>query len=363
MISAVFLGGCVVPTACGEGDNVATTDVGSVSAKEVQNATGQINVLGWQFYEDESAQDNAVSADWTYVNSDPDILTKARTGDFDVSTILGSLMDPLETLGVLDPIATSALTNYDDLPARIRDDPIWKNEDGDVVGVPYAIAPAFTAWDSSTVSEPTSLDDLLDPKYACGIALFDAPETIAQIAVAQGVQDTREMTEAQLDAAMAYLDDLRPNVKSFYTFGEDVQQFNRGDICVSISTFSPISRAIAANPAIKLNFLAEVTFIDTWGVLAPEENYPQALNWINGTLSKEGQEAIVKAGGAYPVNPAALPTLKALGDPVSEFLTSQTIDEVLDAAPLSLGFAAKGDGDVVTQDEATRAWNEYKGSF
>ena len=168
-----------------------------------------------------------------------------------------STMQPLEALGALRPIDTSALANYESIPSSLRDDPVWQNSDGETVGIPYAASVAVTAYDTSQVSEPETLDDLLDPEYENAMGVFDAPDVIAQIATAQGVEDTTKITQEEFDRAMDFLEQMRPNVKAFFQFGEDVQLFNRGDINLSISSFgSVLSRAVERNPAIEWNLVA-----------------------------------------------------------------------------------------------------------
>jgi len=272
-------------------------------------------------------------------------------------------MSALGTLDVLQPIDTTLLSNYQSIPESLRDDPTWQNANGDIVAVPFAVSVNVTAFDTSVVSEPTALDDLLTAEYAGGIGLFDTPDIIAQIAVAQGVEDTTKITQAEFDRAMQFLVELRPNVTAFFGFGEDVQLFNRGDIVLSLSSFGSIlTEAIEQNPAIEWNLLAETTFIDAWSVLDLESD-AEALNWIDRTISAEGQTAIVDESGAYPVAPDAIEALTAFGDPVSSKLGGLSLDEILEQAPIARGFAAEAEGDVVTIDEATRAWNDYKASF
>lgn len=347
--------------ACGGNGDETTDTASSVTAKEVQNASGELTVLGWQFYEDEKAQDDAVTTDWTYVNTEAEFLNKLPSGSFDISTPASPQMSALEALGVLQPFDTSLLANYGKIDPILRDNPVFKNDGGEVVAVPFTVLASFLAFDSSQVAEPASLDDLLSDEFSCGIAMFDAPETIAQIAREQGVEDTTEMTQEQLDEAMAYLEELRPNVKAFFGFGEDTQLYNRGDICASYGSFgTTLSQAVENNPAIEWNFVGQNSFIDAWSYTNPDVA-AEALHWIDRTLSTKGQEALVNAGGGYPVNPDALPALTAFGDPVSESLAGLSLEQLLEEAPPAQGFAIEGDS--VTLDEATRAWNDYKASF
>ncbi len=351
--------------ACGSSDSSTSNAASTLTPEDVKSASGSIDVAGWQFYENEDVQDaGSVDSKWSYIATDNDIITSARAGDADLLTSSGPQMATLLALDTLAPIDTDLLSNYESITPALRDDPIWKNSEGQVVAVPFGVAPIFTAYDSADVPEPKTVDDLLDPVYEDSIAIFDAPETIAKIALSQGVEDTATMTQEEMDAALAFLDEMRPNIKTFFQFGEDAQLFNRGDIDVSFASFgASLGKIVEQNPEIKFNFTGQTTFVDSWSLLNDSNNAP-AMNWIDQTLSPAGQEGIVAASGDYPVNPAALPALKKMGDPVSRTLAGMTLDEILEAAPLSQGFVAKSsDPDVVTFDEATRAWNDFKASF
>ncbi len=359
-MSGILIVSLLLAAACGSDDNAGGS---RASQADVENAGGSISVAGWQFYQTDHQASGSVEADWSYLNTDPDILIQARGGTANILNSSSASMSALGTLDVLQPIDTTLLSNYQSIPESLRDDPTWQNANGDIVAVPFAVSVNVTAFDTSVVSEPTALDDLLTAEYAGGIGLFDTPDIIAQIAVAQGVEDTTKITQAEFDRAMQFLVELRPNVTAFFGFGEDVQLFNRGDIVLSLSSFGSIlTEAIEQNPAIEWNLLAETTFIDAWSVLDLESD-AEALNWIDRTISAEGQTAIVDESGAYPVAPDAIEALTAFGDPVSSKLGGLSLDEILEQAPIARGFAAEAEGDVVTIDEATRAWNDYKASF
>jgi putative spermidine/putrescine transport system substrate-binding protein len=361
LLAALSLG----VAACGSSDSSSETSASTLTANQVKNAGGTIDVAGWQFYEDAKAQDaGAVKADWTYIATDNDIITNARSGKVDVLNSSGPQMPPLLALGALAPIDTSLLSNYSSITPGLRDDPLWQNDKGEVVAVPLGVAPIFTAWDSSKVPEPKTVNDLLDPVYKDSIAMFDAPEEIGKIATAQGVKDTTKMTHEEMDKALAFLDKMRPNIKTIFQIGEDAQLFNRGDISVSFSSFGTgLGKIVQENPDIKFNFTGQTSFVDAWSILG-DPNNAAALNWINQTISLEGQKAIVGVSGDYPVVPGAVSALKAFGDPVSEKLSTMSLDEILKQAPPSQGFAAEANGkDIVTLDEVTRAWDEFKASF
>lgn len=363
-LSLVIIILCVVGLAACGSDSATSTNTSTISASEVKDASGSIKVTGWQYYEAAKAQDaGAVKATWSYLATDKDLYTKTRGGKFDVASPSSLTIGPLGALGVLRPIDTSLLSNYDVIDPTLANDPIWKNADGQTVCVPFAVSPSFTAYDSADVPVAQNINDLLKPAYKDSIALADDAATIEQFAIAQGVKDTRKMTQAQLQSVMDFLDKLKPNVKTFFQFGEEAQLFSRNDVNVlTPAVGSYLGKAIETTPSIKFNFVAGVSLIDCWAVVG-DANEAAALNWINATLSTPGQKAIVKASSSYPVNQAAVPELAKLGDPVSVATAEMSLPEILKEAPISHGFAVKSTGDNVTLDEVTRAWTRYKASF
>jgi spermidine/putrescine-binding protein len=348
---------------CGDSSSGGSTSEATVSTAEVRSASGQVEVAGWQYYQDPEVQDaGAVSSKWSYLSTGPDIITKARSGEFDVVDSETSAMAALKTLDVVAPIDTSLLSNYDSIEAGLRASETWKQE-GKVIGVPFSVTPSMTSFDTSEVQEPKTLDDLLKPEFADGIAIYDDPAVIGGIAMAQGVEDTTKMTHEQLEKVMGFLEEMHPNVKTFYQFGEEIPLYARGDIVASIGSFgSVLAKEIEADPAVEFNFLGEITYTNGW--VAPDgADMPAALNWIDRTLTPAGQKSIVENAGDYPAVPAARKYLEALDDPVSEELSRYTLPEVLEMAPELHGYAAEGHGDIVSIDEVTRAWDEYKASF
>ncbi len=53
------------------------------------------------------------------------------------------------------------------------------------------------------------------------------------------------------------------------------------------------------------------------------------MKWIDGTLDKDGQTAIVEASGSIPANPAAMPAFESFDDPVTQELAKIGLDGVL----------------------------------
>jgi spermidine/putrescine-binding protein len=336
----------------------------ALTSSAVARATGTIHVAGWQIYQDSKEQDKqGVSADWTYLSQESDVYTKSRTGDFDAVTSGADTIEPLNALGLAQPIDTSLLSNYSDVSPAIRNLSLWRNSKGQVIAIPLAVSPSFTAYNSAKVPEPKSLADLLKPVYRGAIALVDDPETIAEVATAQGVKDTSKMTKQQLAAAMAYLNKLRPNVKTLYSWGQESQLLDEGDVDVILQAVgSDLTKAVTTNPAIKFNLTAEITYVDAWSIVGTK-HLAATMKFINQTLSVRGQDAIVQSSSAFPTNERATPALAALGDPISVATAKLSLATILKEAPVTHGYATTATGDYVSLDQVVQAWDNYKASF
>jgi spermidine/putrescine-binding protein len=362
-LAAAMVAASLLLAACGGSSSSSSLTSSALTKAEVEDASGNISVVGWQFLDEPKVQDAGnVKSTWTYLGTEKDIYTKARSGQYDVLNATAATIEGLKRLNVLHPINVSLLSDYDELTPVVRDDAAW-TDNGHVVAVPFAVSPSFTAWNSKQVPEPQTLEDLLKPVYKSSIGLVGDPSVIEQIATAQGVKNTAEMTEAQLNRVMAYLEKLKPNVKTFYQFGEEAQLFARGEVKVLLQgSGSYLSKVIETVPSVKFNFLAENSYVEAWTLNSGQQE-AASLNWINRTLSQSGQEAIVKASEAYPVNTKALGALVKVGTPVAIATAKLSLPEILKNCPPARGFSPESHGNVVGIEKVTRAWDDYQSSF
>lgn len=361
---ALTVGLGIAAVGCGSDDGDdgdSSIPSASASSEEIENASGEIEILGWAYLETDEQNAGSVQAKWSYPSTGPSLITKARTGSFDVIVSESAAMPALNSLGIFASVDTSLIEGYDEIIPELRDE--FTTPEGDVVGVPFTLGPWVTAYDSSKVPEPQNIDDLLDPVYRDAIALQDDALLVGQIAMEQGVEDMSQMTQEDLDRAMAFLEELRPNVKSFFQIGEDTQLFNSGSISVSMASIgSTLAGAIENNPAIKFNYVAAGTFVDAWSI-TQEGDAAAAINYINRTLTAPGQTAIVEGSLNYPAVPEALPALAKSDDPFAQELADMSLSELLKEAPILDGYAPEAEGDIVGIDDVIRAWDEYKASF
>jgi putative spermidine/putrescine transport system substrate-binding protein len=342
--------------ACG-GEAEQAGDATAVTRAQVENASGQIRVLNYPIYQQPELNAGPVQAEYTETGAASSLISKVRLTreGLDMTVSGANIMPQLYPLDRLAAIETSVLSNYDSISSTVSDAPIFSN-DGSVYAVPFAVSVGFAAWDSSTVPEPTSSDDLLGPDYAGTIGILNESDSLIGIAQALGF-DINNFTVDDLDQCVDFLDNLKPNIKTLFAYGEDLQLLSRGDIAVSLWTYgSVLTDTQANNPQVRANFLGSTSYVDSWSILNGAD-YPASLAWIDNTLSKPSQLAIVKTTGGYPVLPSAYdPSL------YPPELRDLTLDEALEQSPPNPGVPSEGDG-LVTRDLLDETWTDFRASF
>ncbi len=342
--------------ACGGTDSPDPKPSG-LTAAEVAAAKGKIDVMTFAIFQAPELSSDRVKASFTTVESTADIIAKLRSSDFTpgiVDTGQNS-MPELFALDRLVPIQTDLVPGFAELDQDLASNPVFA-KDGDIYAIPFSVATCMTAWDSKKVPEPTTAEQLLGDDYRNGIALTNTSDTLMYVHHMLG-GDLSRFTHADLDAAVAYLEELKPNVKTFNTW-QDVELLGGGEVTVLFTGASSMLESTrAANPAAKANFLGAMTYADCWAI-ADTADQAVALAWLDNALAMEAQVAVMKLSGGYPSLGAAADA-KLFPQELRELTVAQAIEK----APLIPGVVVESDGDLVTRTELEDAWTTYKGSF
>ncbi|MBE9180111.1 extracellular solute-binding protein [Oculatella sp. LEGE 06141] len=112
----------------------------------------------------------------TYAGSSDEMFAKFRAGrgrTYDLISASGDITERLYKAGLVRPIDTSKLTNYDTIFESFKGGK-WNTFDGKPYGVTFAWGPNVLVYNSEQVSTPpTSWDVLFDPEYAGQITIPD----------------------------------------------------------------------------------------------------------------------------------------------------------------------------------------------
>jgi spermidine/putrescine-binding protein len=208
-------------------------------AQPAQAAGCTLTAIVWEGYTDSSfakkfEQDTGCKVKATYAGSSDEMFAKFRAGGgrtYDLISASGDITERLYKAGLVQPIDTSKLKNYDAVFSSFQGGK-WNTFDGKPYGVTFAWGPNVLVYDTKAVKPaPTSWDVLADPAYAGKIALPDNPMTIADVALWLGKPDPYDLTEADLAEVKQKLLELRPNIRKFWTTaGELANLFQSGEI-------------------------------------------------------------------------------------------------------------------------------------
>lgn len=343
--------------ACGGSDSPGAAPTGALTAADISAATGTIDVMTFAIFQAPELSAGSVTSSFTTIESTADILAKLRSQDFKPGIVdTGqNTMPELYALDRLVPIRTDLLPTFGDLDQDLVSNPAFA-KGGDVYAIPFSVAACMTAWDSKKVPEPTTAEQLLSADYRNGIALANSSDTLLFVHHALG-GDLSAFTQADLDDVLAYLDKLRPNVKTFNAW-QDVELLGRGEVTVLfLGATGLLEPTRAANPAVKANFLGAMTYADCWAI-SDTADPARAHAWLDNALGAEAQRAVMKTSGGFPsLNSAANAKL------FPQELRDLTVSQVIEKAPLVPGVVVEKDGDLVTRTELEDAWTTYQGSF
>jgi len=248
-----------------------TTATFALVASALQAA--EIRVLNWQGYGTD--QDFAVQAFekatghtvvHEYFNSEQETLTKLRTnpGAYDVVLINSSFTPQIVAEGLLAPIDTSKLANFDDLDAAFVNNQ-GLNGDGNLYGVPWAwgltsIAVSNSDFDTS----PTTIEVLWDPAWAGRVSIRDDAVEAVQIGALATGQDINDIGD--LEAVRAKLAALMPSISTYWGSENDWNQFMAsGEFAAATYWSGSASRSISKG--------LDITFV------VPDEG---AIGWLDG---------------------------------------------------------------------------------
>lgn len=277
-----------------------------VPAAQAENCT--LSAIVWEGYTDSSfaqtyEQQTGCTVKATYAGSSDEMFAKFRTGkgrNYDIISASGDITERLYRAGLVQPIDTSKLKNYDSVFSSFQGGN-WNTFDGKPYGVTFAWGPNVLVYNKEKVrSEPKSWDVLFDPQYAGKIALPDNPMTIADVALWLGKPDPYHLSDDDLAEVKAKLLELRPQVRKFWTTaGELANLFQSGEIVLAHAwplTYTQLSSegfpAGTASPKGKLT-----GWTDSWMISKNSRHQDAAYQWVDFILSGEGQKGVMEVTG------------------------------------------------------------------
>ena len=282
LTTAVALGAVVLAACGGSSRSSETSAAGSAAASPAGSAAAggtcdTLNVLTWETYHDpawldEFKKETDITVNAVNVGSPDEMFAKVKAApdQWDLALVTSGWFNNYVKDGLLAPIDESKVTALADLKLGFP----WKDAtsvDGKNYGVLYNWGDQPLAWLPDKVSgTPASWDVLWDAQYKGQISLFDDPTSVLpMIALAAGVQNPYNWSDADFAAVKAKLDSLRPQLKRLTSgFNDQTTQFANGEAVIGyLNNIASVALLKADGVTLNVNNTVEK------GVPAWSDNY------------------------------------------------------------------------------------------
>jgi putative spermidine/putrescine transport system substrate-binding protein len=251
-----------------------------------------------------------------------EVMRLMRSGRFDGVSARGNVGGALIAGGLVDPVNTDLLPNYDDVFPSIKDKPD-NTVDGVTYGVPQGRTANLLIWKPADVKRETrkkvSSNLIFDPelaaRYAGRIGIPDNPMYIADAAIYLrkhepdlGIDNVYELDREQFEAAIALLREQRPFLGRYWrSLRENAETFGNGATVAGTGTLAT-SNALRAGGVKVLSavpYEGATGLSDNW-MISSRARHPNCMyRWMNHVLSPAASAAIAVQTGQAPANERA----------------------------------------------------------
>lgn len=220
--------------------------------------------------------------------------------------------------GLIEPWDTARIPEFANINPAFFESPVIKDDAG-VWFIPVDYAYTAIAYNKDEVPEEdvASLAVFKNPKYAGRISLPDSNDDVWSLAfLATGVSDWTDVTDEQFAAAAAWLREVHPNVRAYWSDpSEQVQLMATGEVLVAWSWNDGV--ALLQDEGFPVGFqrtpveggtnffCGYVNFKDGPG------NEDKAYDFVNSLLAPASAQGLFDALGYAHANAAGLATISA----------------------------------------------------
>ena len=358
--------------ACGgsqSGDTGKSTSSGSNQA-----ATNALNIFNWSNYVDESTvedfkKQNNLKLNYTTYESNEALEAKMLTGQsgYDLAVPGVAFLPRQIQAGAYQKINKDLIPNYKNIDPALLKLLTDASPDATEYAVPYFMGAntiAITAKGKEALGgklPENGWDLLFKPEYTnklkgCGITLWDTPSEMFPIVLKYIGKDPKGSNPADVDAAAAVLQAIRPDVKRFSP--SVIDELARGDVCLVAGNGGDLNLAKVRSEEVKNNVGIEVLnpkgmgiWVESWVIPKDAKNVANAHKYINYTLDPE---VAAKNGNAVTFAPASLPAREKM-DP--KLVATRSIFPT--AEDIANGFVMPQMSDA-TKKQTTQLWQKLK---
>jgi putative spermidine/putrescine transport system substrate-binding protein len=291
---------------------------------------GQLNLIGWEGYAQPEwvkpfEKQTGCAVHTKYAGSSDEMVTLMRQGggsQYDMVSASGDATLRLIRGGNVQAVNVNLVPEWKNFIPQLQSPP-----HNTVGGVHYGISlqwgPNSLLFNTKSVTPPpSSWAAIYSPKYRGAVTV---PANVIQIADAAlylskskpslGISDPYELTEAQLDAAVALLKQQRPLIKKYWTGAADeAELFKNGDVVIGAAW--PLATNTLEADKVPVKELIPVQgatgWADTWMISSHTKHLNCAYKWINWVSTPQVQAQQAISFGETPANRLACPYMEKI---------------------------------------------------
>ncbi|SIS74861.1 ABC transporter substrate-binding protein [Phaeovulum vinaykumarii] len=167
------------------------------------------------------------SPTYSFYGDDDEAFQKLASGfKADVAHPCSQMVSKYRDAGLIEPWDESRLVGADKIQPRFLNSPIFKDDQG-LWYLPFDWGVTAIAYNTEEVpaEDVASLQVFIDPKYQGRTSLPDSADDVWALAyLATGTTDWTQVTDAQFDAAAAWLREANQNVAAYWSDPSEMTQ-------------------------------------------------------------------------------------------------------------------------------------------
>ena len=319
-----------------------TTALGTLLGEESARAqSNELTMVIWEGYADPSfaakfEEENDATINATPMSSSDDAFGRLQAGggsNFDLVSASNDVSQRLIDAGLVQPIDTSRLTNYENLYEQFQM-PEYITKDGELYGANFAWGPTLMLYNTEEVTEePTSWRALLDEQYTGKISTWNAPIQIAQYALLLDPkpEDPYVLDEEQLAQVRDILVEQRPLIRTYWNLGDELKQlYASGEVIISDAwPYVGLGLKEQGVPVAEVIPEEGVTgWSDSWMITSGAQNVDLAYKWMDYMIGPDGQMGVLNNNGYAITNRTVI---EGLEPELREALLMDNIEEGYDS--------------------------------
>jgi putative spermidine/putrescine transport system substrate-binding protein len=315
---------------CGGGSDSTSSGDSSEELQKVGKGEGEVSLISWAGYVEPEwskpfEQKTGCKVNNKEAGTSDEMVELMKTGQYDGVSASGNATARLVAAGLVAPVNTDLVPNYETVFSDLKDQP-YNTFEGVNYGIPHGRGANLLMWNGSDVSPaPDSWNVTLDPKVAAKykgkISQYDDPMSIAEAAVYLkthepdlGIENPYELNDDQFNAAVGLLEEQKPLVGEYWSeAAKQISAYAGGDVQVGTTwqyqyfALKEEGVPVKASPASQ-GFLPKegaTGWSDTW-MIAKDAKHPNCMyEWMNWIIEPKINAEVAEWFGEAPAQERA----------------------------------------------------------